>query len=714
MPEIDRKEIVGGMLARSCIEPGDSVYVASDTRRLMLHFARKEGSLDAGGVLKAVLDALLELVGPEGTVAIPVFNWDFCSGKPFDYHASESKVGALGNAALAHPAFRRTRHPFYGFAVAGADQDLLCSSDNMDAFGSESAFAYFHRKRGKFLTIDVTLDRSGTFLHYVEQSNREHVPYRFLKTFTAPYIDERGIESVRSASMFVRYYELDSDCLERLSEFPSKHNVVIADYASSGCHMVTYDFGSLYDEISHDILENDCRDICVWNGQGSWPCKKDGELLDGQGMHDLVRELFPLCRSITGNGVRETLSAIRKHVPEFAVREVSSGTQVFDWTVPDEWNVREAYIETESGERIADFSESNLHLMGYSVPVDEWTDLDGLIDHVYVQDDRPDAIPYVTSYYAPRFGFCMSKNQRDSLPEGRYRMYVDSTLEPGSLTYAELLVPSTEGCYEEVMFTTYCCHPSMANNELSGPAVMTALIQHVQRMENRHYTYRFVIAPETIGSITYLSTKLAHLQEHVVAGFNLTCIGDERAYTYIETRAGNTLADRVAQNVLSGIDPSYRRYGFIEGRGSDERQYNAPGVDLPVCALCRTRFGDFPEYHTSDDDLGLVTPAGLQGGLDVCLGIVEALEGNRVYRATCLCEPQLGRRGLYPTVSKKGSYGEVRAMTDMIACADGTVDLIAISEKIGVPVIELLSTARRLEEAGLFEVIGYGGSPIGA
>lgn len=414
--------------------------------------------------------------------------------------------------------------------------------------------------------------------------------------------------------------------------------------------------------------------------------------------------MFPYCRSITGDGVRQTLNALREVVPEITVHEVPSGTQAFDWTVPKEWRIRDAWIKNSKGEKILDFKKHNLHVVGYSTPVDKKVDLAELKQYLYTQPDQPDAIPYVTSYYKERFGFCMTQQQYDALPEDTYHIYIDSELFDGSLTYGELIILGESE--KEVLISTYMCHPSMANNELSGPAVSVYLAKWLFSLFKRHYTYRFVYVPETIGSLTYMSQgdNYATMKANIVAGWNLSCVGDDRTYSYIQTRYGNTLTDKITKNVLKFIYPEYKEYSFLE-RGSDERQYNAPGIDLPVCGFCRSKFGEFPEYHTSKDDMGLISPAGLQGAYDVIQQCIEALENNKKYQIQCLGEPQLGKRGLYPTISQKGSYDEVTAMVDFIAYADGVNDLVDISNIIGVPVEELIPIVDKLSKANLLKVV---------
>lgn len=417
----------------------------------------------------------------------------------------------------------------------------------------------------------------------------------------------------------------------------------------------------------------------------------------GNKMYALAERLFPIGRSLTGQGVRDSLNILKEQIPELELREVPSGYQAFDWTVPKEWEIEEGYIEDEQGNRIIDYHVNNLHIMGYSTPVDAYVELEELLGYIRVEEEQPDVIPYVTSYYTPRFGFCMSKNMRDSLKPGIYHMVIKSRLFDGVLNYAELLIPGKS--QKEVLLSTYICHPSMANNELSGPVLAVWLVKWLKTLDRR-LSYRLVIVPETIGSIVYLSKNLATLKENTIAGFVLSCVGDNRAYSYIETRNGDTLADKVMQNVLQYAHPEYKQYSFLD-RGSDERQYNAPGVDLPVCGFCRSKYGEYPEYHTSADDMSFISPEGLMGAYEVMQQVIMALEYNRYYKVNCLCEPQLGKRGLYPTVSRKGIYDEVKKLTNLIAYADGERDLLDISNKIGVPVGEMIPNIDKLLESGL-------------
>lgn len=410
----------------------------------------------------------------------------------------------------------------------------------------------------------------------------------------------------------------------------------------------------------------------------------------------MMLQLFPICRSITGNGVRETLRIVQSHVP-IEMFEVPSGTRVFDWEIPKEWNIRDAYILDDEGRKVVDWTLNNLHVVSYSVPVDRWVDLPELQQHLYSLEQQPDAIPYVTSYYRERWGFCLRHRDRVKLKTGKYKVLIDSALTHGSLTYGELVLPGATT--EEVFLSTYVCHPSMANNELSGPVVTVALVKWLIS-QPRRYTYRIVFIPETIGSLTYLSRNLDHLRENVVAGFVVTCVGDNRAFSFLPSRTGGTLADRVALSVLRQHHPEFIQYSFLE-RGSDERQYCSPGVDLPMVSVMRSKYGTFPEYHTSLDNLTFVTPEGLAGAYHVLCKCLELLEKNRIYRGTCLGEPQLGRRGLYPTIQQGTTPRESSDLLNLLAYADGKNDLIDISSIIQVPYGHLYSLVEKLKNVGL-------------
>ena len=422
---------------------------------------------------------------------------------------------------------------------------------------------------------------------------------------------------------------------------------------------------------------------------------------EGRKMYGLCTRLFPICRSITGNGVRETSRILQSEIPElpFEMHEVPTGTQVMDWRIPKEWNINDAYIRTPGGDIICEFRKNNLHILHYSVPVNKTVSLEELKQHITTLPEQPDLIPYASSYYEERWGFCMAYNDFIKLEEGEYHVYIDSELKDGSLTYGEILIPGDRD--EEIFFSSYTCHPSMANNECSGPSLIIELARYLNSLAKRRFSYRLVLAPETIGALTYISKNLPHLQSHVKAAFNLTCVGDDRTYSIVHSRYGDTLADKVLQNVLRFHYPEYKDYDYTK-RGSDERQYQAPGVNVPMVAFCRSKFHVFPEYHTSADNLDFISTSGLQGSFDVMKKVIDALEYNRNFKVTTLGEPQLGRRGLVPTMSDKTTYQQTLALKDLIAYADGTNDLIDISNFINVPVDRLIPLIDRLVECRLF------------
>ena len=401
----------------------------------------------------------------------------------------------------------------------------------------------------------------------------------------------------------------------------------------------------------------------------------------GYEMHELGKRLFPICRSLTGDGVRITLQILKEELPELTILSVPSRTKVFDWVVPDEWNIEDAYIIGPSGNKIIDFKNSNLHVVGYSEPVDVTLKLEELLKHIHTLPEQPTAIPYITSYYSRYWGFCITQEQKDKLKQGKYRAVIKSTLEPGELNYGEVVIPGDSD--KEILISTYVCHPSMANNELSGPLVTTYIVKWLKLLKSRKYTYRIVFVPETIGSIVYINKHLEHLKENVVAGFNLTCIGDERAYSYLPSKKGNTIADRAAKHALHHLDSEFKVYTWKD-RGSDERQYCSQGVDLPIASIMRTKYGEYPEYHTSLDNFDLVTPNGLRGGFEAVKRAIDILETNEYPKMKFPCEPQLGKRGLYPQISTPDTKHLMANMMDVISYCNGENSLMDISEYLSL------------------------------
>jgi aminopeptidase-like protein len=418
-------------------------------------------------------------------------------------------------------------------------------------------------------------------------------------------------------------------------------------------------------------------------------------------LYNFATKVWPFNRSLTGVGVRETLQAIKQEVPILKIKSYSSGLKVFDWEIPKEWNVNYAYIIDPNGNKICDYSSNNLHLIGYSESIEIDLQLSDLKEHLYSLPEQPDAIPYITSYYEKRWGFCISERQKQELQEGIYKIRISTLKTTGTLDIGEIFIPGMSK--KEIFFSTYVCHPSMANNEISGITVSTFIARYLATRKNLRYSYRFVFLPETIGSITYIYHNFKKMKKNIIAGFNLTCIGDERNYSYLPSRNGDTLSDRVALHVLENHYHGYKKYSWLD-RGSDERQYCAPGIDLPIASLMRTKYGEFSEYHTSLDDLiNVVTAKGLMGGFDLVRKVIEALEMDVIARPKMLCEPMMSKRHLYPTVSTKKVYSDVKFRMDIISYLDGKKSLLDIANLLGKPLKLVYNEVSSLKELGVVD-----------
>lgn len=429
--------------------------------------------------------------------------------------------------------------------------------------------------------------------------------------------------------------------------------------------------------------------------------EKKNSLDPGTELHDFARKLFPICRSITGNGIRETLRLIGERIP-LKMFEVPTGAQVFDWTVPKEWNIRDAYIKDTSGERVVDFQKCNLHILNYSTPIRARMTLNEIKPHLFTIPQNPDWIPYRTSYYKENWGFCLTHNQMLELKDGEYEVCIDSSLEYGHLTYGECLIPGRSA--EEVLISCHACHPSLANDNLSGLAVATLLAQQLAGRDLR-YSYRFLFIPGTIGAITWLSRN-KESAKRIRHGLVLTCIGDRSSLHYKRSRQENAEIDRAVEHVLKHADPSARILPFSPF-GYDERQYCSPGFDLPVGCLMRSVWGTFPEYHTSADNLDFLTPESLAESLSICSSVFAVLENNWRYKNLGpFCEPQLGRRGLYHSSGGHGPALEINARLWVLNLSDGAHSLLDIAERSGMPFVRLKEAAELLKSSGLLEQIG--------
>jgi aminopeptidase-like protein len=424
----------------------------------------------------------------------------------------------------------------------------------------------------------------------------------------------------------------------------------------------------------------------------------------GQEMHRLATDLYPICRSITGNGIRQTLARIQDRVP-LQISEVPTGTPVFDWKVPKEWNVHDAYIKTPYGKRIVDFQQCNLHLMNYSTPVHATMPLSEITKHLFTLPEYPDWIPYRTSYYNRDWGFCLSHNQMLALEDGEYEVHIDSALEDGYLTYGECYLPGRSS--DEVLISCHACHPSLANDNLSGLSVATFLAQLLSG-RNLRYSYRFLFIPGTIGAITWLARNNGAVG-HIRHGLVLTCLGDAGGFHYKKSRRGDAEIDRAVACVLRHFGESAKILEFSP-YGYDERQYCSPGFNLPIGCLMRSVWGTFPEYHTSADNLDFIHPARLAGSLRLSVAILDVLEGNRRFcNENPHCEPELGRRNLYPYTGSDAIGMEINARLWVLNLSDGEHSLLDIAERSRLPFSSIHDAAELLLESGLLSAVADDG-----
>jgi len=420
-------------------------------------------------------------------------------------------------------------------------------------------------------------------------------------------------------------------------------------------------------------------------------------------MFKIIKDLFPICRSITGPGIKKSLKYIENIIPEFKRVKVKSGTKVFDWIVPKEWTINDAYIfDIKNKKKFADFKKLNLHVVNFSTPVNKVINKKELFKNLYTLPDQPKLVPYVTSYYKKNWGFCVSENDKKKINRGnKFKVYINSSFKNGYLDLSHAIIKGKKK--KEIFFSTYLCHPSMANNELSGPALITKVAKYIKSIKNREYTYRLVIIPETIGSISYIHKFRKNLKKNIICGFNLSCVGDEREYSFISSKYGNTLSDIALKSALIG-KKKIKYYSFLE-RGSDERQYCSPGVNLPVSGFSRSKYGEYKEYHTNADNLKLVTQKGLEQSFDVIKSIIDGFEKCFIPKSKIVCEPNLGSRNLYHTISHKKNYKSQNLKLDLISYSDGKMNIFEISEKTKIPLDIIINEYLILKKFNILDKI---------
>jgi len=421
----------------------------------------------------------------------------------------------------------------------------------------------------------------------------------------------------------------------------------------------------------------------------------------GKEMYGLIEELYPICRSITGNGARQSLDILKKHIP-LTIQEIPTGTQVFDWTVPKEWNVKDACIKNSKGDKVIDFQDSNLHVVNYSVPIRKEMTLAELKDHLHTIPEYPDWIPYRTSYYKETWGFCLSHNQFLKLEDDDYEVLIDSSLKDGHLTYGEYYLSGRNG--DEILISCHICHPSLCNDNLSGIAVSTFLAKYLSPLSLK-FSYRFLFIPGTIGSITWLSLNESNVSK-IKHGLVLACVGDSGRYTYKKSRLGNAEIDRIVMNILKHSGEENKAIDFSP-YGYDERQYCSPGFNLPVGCFMRTPYGEYPEYHTSADNLDFVQPGYLAASFSMLLSILSVIESNDRYLSlNSKCEPQLGKRGLYDHLGGRAdSKARQLSMLWVLNLSDGNHTLLDISDRSGLDFSLIKNAADSLADSGLITVM---------
>ena len=421
----------------------------------------------------------------------------------------------------------------------------------------------------------------------------------------------------------------------------------------------------------------------------------------GKKIFDLIKRLYPICRSLTGNGNKKTLNIIKKIIPKLKILKFKSGTKVFDWKIPDEWNVNDAYIISPKGKKIANFKNNNLHLVNYSIPIKKKISLKNLKKKIFYYKNLPSAIPYVTSYYKRDWGFCLTYNQFKKLKPGNYKAFIDTNFNKnGNLVLGEYLIKGRSK--KEILISCNICHPSMVNNELSGPSLLTYLIKKLESEQN-FYSIRCIFIPETIGAITYLSKKIKHLQKYFYAGFHLTCIGDSRQYSIIESKSKNSYSDKIAKLILKYKKGNTKIYSFFD-RGSDERQYNSPGINLSVVTLMRSRFGSFKEYHSSMDNLNITSEKTLIDSFNYVFDIIKLIQNDFLISTSIKCEPFLSKRNLYRNTGLTNPWSKnENLMFDLLSYADN-IRLSELAIKFNKNPFKLIELVKFYKKKGLLKI----------
>jgi len=423
---------------------------------------------------------------------------------------------------------------------------------------------------------------------------------------------------------------------------------------------------------------------------------------EGREIYKWAKQIFKFNRSLTGSGTFDTLDFIKKKLPNFKIKKIKSGTKIYDWTIPNEWNVKKAYVEDLKGNKLINFNDNNLHLVGYSVPINKIIKFKDLKKKLHTIEKMPSAIPYRYSYYSKDWGFCLEYKKLKLFKDKSYRVVIDSTLKKGHMHYGEILVKGKSS--KEILLSTYICHPSMGNNEVSGPVLLTRLAKYLLSKNNLYYSYRIIFVPETIGALTYINKNYKILKKNVVAGYVVSCVGDNNNYSYLETKEKTSLSDKVAKTAFSLKKLKFKKYSFLQ-RGSDERQFNSPGVDLNIGSIMRTRHGYYKEYHTSLDNLDFISPDGFQGAYDIYTLVFDLLENNRVYKNLIIGEPFYTKYKLRSDTIGTGYNKNSLNISNVCTYLDGNTDLIDLSKKLSLNFYEIVKIIKILKHNKIIKMI---------
>lgn len=417
-------------------------------------------------------------------------------------------------------------------------------------------------------------------------------------------------------------------------------------------------------------------------------------------MLKLAKKIYNIHRSITGNGVRKTLKVIQSHLPDLKIKSFKSGSKVFDWKIPPEWNINDAYIADLKGKKLIDFKNNNLHIVNYSTPVNKILNKENLLKHIHTIPQKPKSIPYITSYYKKYWGFCLKHEELKLLKDNKYKILISSKFNNyGKLNYGELFIKGSSK--KEIIIHTYICHPKLANNESSGPTLVTYLAKFFAKRKN-NYSIRFLFLPETIGAIAYLNNNYKKLKKNFIGGYVITCVGDERNYSFLQSKNNNSLSNIVAYKTFKKLNLNYKKYSFLK-RGSDERQYNSPGIDMDVASIMRTKYGEYPEYHNSDDNFNVVTKRGLNGSFNLIKNIILNFNKEIVPKATNKCEPFLSKRNLYPPISTGKIDKFYSDILNFLTYSDGNRNLEEIGKIIALKNKELFKIYKKLKNLNLID-----------